>query len=101
MRRRILVSYDISDPKRLRRVHRIVRDFGDAVQLSVFVCQLSAKDLAVLEARLLDAIHQRQDQVLMVDLGRIGDDGSNSAIIPGCRTLGRVIVPGSVRTIIV
>ena len=29
MRSRYAVAYDISDPKRLRRVHRVMRGFGD------------------------------------------------------------------------
>lgn len=100
MRHRYIVSYDISDPKRLRRVHHIVRDFGDALQLSVFACELSRKDLAVLEARLLDAIHQRQDQVLIVDLGRVrGDAGERP--LPGAHTLGRELTPGFVRVLVV
>ena len=70
MRDHYIVSYDISDPKRLRRVHATCRDFGDALQLSVFSCQLTTKDLAVLESRLHDAIDHRQDQVLVIKLGR-------------------------------
>jgi CRISPR-associated protein Cas2 len=94
MRRHYLVSYDISDPVRLRRVHRVVRDFGDGVQLSVFTCQLSRKDLAVLEARLLDVIDQRRDQVIVLDLGQAleSDDAPD-----GLRTLGRPLTPGIVR----
>lgn len=98
MRDHYIVSYDISDPVRLRRVHRTVRDFGDALQLSVFACQLSAKDLAVLEARLLDVIDQRKDQVLVVKLGRAQE---SDVAPPRCQTLGRKLTPGVVRTVIV
>ncbi len=31
MRLAYLVAYDISDPKRLRRVHRTMRGYGDAL----------------------------------------------------------------------
>ena len=98
MRDHYIVSYDISDPTRLRRVHRTVRDFGDALQLSVFACQLTQRDLAVLEARLLDVIDQRRDQVLVVKLGR-AQDGDETP--PRCRTLGRKLTPGIVRVVIV
>jgi CRISPR-associated protein Cas2 len=102
MRDHYIVSYDISDPARLRRVHATVRDFGDALQLSVFACQLNAKDLAVLESRLLDVIHTHQDQVLIVKLGRVHEDTSNPAgYPPRCRTLGRKLTPGFVRVVVV
>lgn len=98
MRDHYIVSYDISDPQRLRRVHRTVRDFGDALQLSVFSCQLSAKDLAVLESRLLAEIDHRQDQVMIVKLGRVQD---NQKLPPRCHTLGRKLTPGFVRVIVI
>lgn len=98
MRDHYIVSYDISDPTRLRRVHRTVRDFGDALQLSVFACQLSPKDLAVLESRLLDVIDQRHDQVLVLKLGRAQD---GDVTPPRCHTLGRKLTPGMVRVVIV
>lgn len=88
MRRHFIVSYDISDPTRLRRVHKIVRDFGDPLQLSVFSCILSAKDLAVLEARLRRVMNDAEDQVLLVDLG---PRAKTNDVVPGCRTLGRAI----------
>ena len=39
-----IVSYDISDPKRLRKVATACEDFGVRKQLSVFLCRLSATD---------------------------------------------------------
>ncbi|MDD4792699.1 MAG: CRISPR-associated endonuclease Cas2, partial [Firmicutes bacterium] len=41
MRRRFIVCYDISDPKRLRKMYRTMRGFGDPLQKSVFTCDLS------------------------------------------------------------
>lgn len=67
-----LVCYDISHPARLRRVHRTVRAFGDAVQLSVFVCALTPMQRARLEAQLKAEIHHDEDQVLFVPLGMAG-----------------------------
>jgi CRISPR-associated protein Cas2 len=69
MRNTYLVTYDISDPKRLRRVFRIMRGFGDAVQLSVFRCQLSRRERILLLERLSEVIHHQADQVMVVDLG--------------------------------
>ena len=63
-----MLSYDISDPKRWRKVFRIARDFGDHVQYSVFLCELSDKDKTVLTERLKDAISNEEDRVLLVRL---------------------------------
>ena len=69
MRKSYIVSYDIADPKRLRKVFKIMRAWGDHLQLSVFECQLTRMDLVRLRAELADTIHHDQDQVLFVDLG--------------------------------
>jgi len=85
MQRHVLVCYDIRDPKRLRRVHRVVRDFGLPAQYSVFSCRLSEQDRAKLVARLLNAIDQRIDAIMLVDLGAVkaGEPG-----LPGATLLG-------------
>ncbi len=63
-----LVAYDISDPKRLRKVARTCEDFGVRRQYSVFLCRLSATDFVRLRSRLYDLIHLEEDQVLFVPL---------------------------------
>lgn len=69
MRRTYLVCYDICDDKRLRKVFKTMRDFGDHLQYSVFECQLTAIDLARCRHRLSEIIQHDKDQVLFVDLG--------------------------------
>lgn len=69
MRNSYLVCYDISDDKRLRRVFKIMRDYGDHLQYSVFECALTPRDLVRLKAELTEVIHHSEDQVLFVDLG--------------------------------
>lgn len=69
MRNSYLVCYDISDDKRLRRVFKIMRGWGDHLQFSVFECQLTRMDVARLKAELAEVIHHTEDQVLFVDLG--------------------------------
>lgn len=64
-----IVCYDICDPKRLRRVYKVMRGFGDHLQYSVFRCILSDVQLARLRSRLLDEIDGAEDQVLFVPLG--------------------------------
>lgn len=69
MRSTYLVCYDIRDDKRLRRVHRTMRDFGDHLQYSIFECQLNPIDLARCRHTLGEIIKHSEDQVLFVDLG--------------------------------
>ena len=69
MRTRYIVSYDISDAKRLRRVFKTLRGWGDHLQFSVFRCDLSARERVELGAALSAAIDHSADQVLFIDLG--------------------------------
>ena len=62
-----LVSYDIRDPVRYRRAHKVIKGYGEAVQYSVFRCKLSRQQLAGLRwelARILDP----EDGLLIVGL---------------------------------
>lgn len=72
MRRLFIVAYDISDPKRLRRVFRTLKGYGEHLQLSVFRCDLTPSQRLRLAARLRDTIHPMEDQVMFVDLGPTG-----------------------------
>jgi CRISPR-associated protein Cas2 len=69
MRRHYLVTYDICDAKRLRRVFKTMKGFGAHLQLSVFQCDLPDIDLVRMKAALTEIIDQREDQVLIIDLG--------------------------------
>lgn len=69
MRNAFIVSYDISDPKRLKRVFKTMYGFGDHIQLSVFRCELSPADKARMIAKLEKLIHHEQDQILLIDIG--------------------------------
>jgi CRISPR-associated protein Cas2 len=63
-----LVAYDISNPKRLRKVASTCEDFGLRRQFSVFVCRLTATDLVRLKSRLYEIIDLDVDQVIFVPL---------------------------------
>lgn len=69
MRKSFLVCYDISDEKRLRKVFKTMRGYGDHLQYSIFECQLTPSDLVRLRAELSEIIQHNEDQVLFVDLG--------------------------------
>lgn len=87
-RRRYLVTYDISDDKRRSQVFQTLRDNGDHAQYSVFFCELTASELSVLRGRLSEAIHHREDQVLILDLGN-----SENPLAAGLETIGRGYEP--------
>ncbi|MEX1129719.1 MAG: CRISPR-associated endonuclease Cas2 [Vicinamibacterales bacterium] len=76
MRKTYLVCYDIcGDDRRLAKVHKTLRGFGDHLQYSIFECQLTAADLARCRHRLSDIIDHKADQVLFVDLGPVEGRG--------------------------
>ncbi len=71
MRQFVLVSYDISDAKRLRRTYKLMRGYGEHVQYSVFLCRLTDKDMVVLKEKIHDIVHHDEDQVMLIRLGRV------------------------------
>lgn len=72
VRNRYLVCYDVSDPKRLRRTHGKMLGYGDPVQLSVFECELSKKEIAIMRSDLSGILNMAEDRVLIADLGPAG-----------------------------
>jgi CRISPR-associated protein Cas2 len=68
-RNRYLLAYDIRQPRRLRRVHRVAKDFGEPLQYSLFVCDLTAVELLRLRSALLEEMKQTEDSVSIFDLG--------------------------------
>lgn len=77
MRATYVVTYDISDDKRRRRVFRVLLGHGDHLQYSVFRCNLTPVELIQLRAQLAELIYHTEDQVMFVDVGptdgRAGD----------------------------
>lgn len=69
MRRNFIVTYDIRDPKRLRKVHKTCKGFGVHLQYSVFECDLTTSEKVDLEDRLREIMNLKDDQVLFIDLG--------------------------------
>lgn len=78
MRQTYIVSYDISNPKRLRKVFGCLRGWGDHLQLSVFRCELSHREVVELRSELATLIHHDEDQVMFVDVGPVEGRGSTS-----------------------
>lgn len=64
-----IVTYDVRDPKRWRRLFRAMNGFGDWLQLSVFQCRLDRMRRLRLEALIQEIVNANEDHVLIVDLG--------------------------------
>jgi len=94
-RRHLLVTYDISDDKRRTSVFNLLQANGDHAQYSVFLCQLNETELARLQASLEPMIHATEDQILILDLGKV--EYSEALAVT---TLGRAYAP-PIRTMIV
>jgi CRISPR-associated protein Cas2 len=69
MRSRYLVSYDVCHPRRLRRVHKKMKGYGEPLQYSVFLCDLSEQEKILMIADVTDIIKADEDQVMIVNLG--------------------------------
>lgn len=64
-----LITYDIADPKRWRKIYRLMEGRGQWLQYSVFQCRLNPEQRAQIIADLTALIAEREDHVLIFDLG--------------------------------
>lgn len=96
MRRLYIVSYDIRDEQRLKRVARLLRGYGDRLQYSVHRCDLSDVERAILISKLHPLIDHQKDQVLFIPIGPAGGEVETAIF-----TLGQPYVPLDHRPIIV
>jgi CRISPR-associated protein Cas2 len=87
MARNYLVAYDIANDLRLRRIYKIVRDYGERMQWSVYLCRMTGAEKAELYRKLRKVLHGQEDQVLVLDLGRV--HGQYERELPDHETLGR------------
>ena len=88
----MLITYDVatSEPggkRRLRRIARLCRDFGQRVQFSVFECQVDPAQWAKLKAKLIDEIDTKSDSLRFYRLGanwrpRVEHVGAKNAYDP-------------------
>jgi CRISPR-associated protein Cas2 len=70
----MLVTYDVNTEdaagrRRLRRVAKACRDFGQRVQYSVFECEVDPAQWTALRARLIDEIEPKTDSLRFYHLG--------------------------------
>jgi CRISPR-associated protein Cas2 len=70
--RLFIITYDITDSRRWRRVFKTMHGYGEWIQLSVFQCRLSRRRRAELETRLRELVKTGEDHVLLIDVGPAG-----------------------------
>lgn len=87
MRHYVLATYDITDDRRLRKMFRLLRGYGDHIQYSVFLCQLTDKDIVVLKEKIKDIIHHKEDQAILLKLGHV--DKPTDTLPKGWGVIGR------------
>jgi CRISPR-associated protein Cas2 len=73
-RRLYLCTYDMADDKRRNRVFELLKDHGEHVQYSVFLCELTAPEHARLIASSRILVNEATDQLLILDIGPPGLD---------------------------
>lgn len=82
-----IVTYDISDERRWRRVFKVMNGYGEWLQLSVFQCRLSQRRRAELIQLLDGIIHHAADHVVVMDLGPA------DRVVPRVTSLGKNFTP--------
>ena len=70
----VLVTYDVKTAspegdKRLRKVAKICKDYGQRVQYSVFECMVDPAQWIAFRQRLIDAIEDSEDSLRFYFLG--------------------------------
>jgi CRISPR-associated protein Cas2 len=93
-----LLAYDIADPARLVRVHRLCKEWGLPIQYSVFLVPLTPASIGVLLADLRATIDERADDVRVyplperVDIAQFGRQGFPEGIqLVGDRFVGETL----------
>jgi len=89
----VVICYDVSttEPKgqrRLRRVAKACKDYGQRVQFSVFECEIDPAQWTALRQRLIDEIKPEMDSLRFYFLGskwrrRIEQIGAKKSYDPG------------------
>lgn len=77
--REYLVAYDVSSPKRWRRVYRLLHGYGDWVQLSVFRCRLDPRRRRRMEQELRAVMETDEDRLLIALLEQDGQTAADRA----------------------
>lgn len=67
--RRTLIAYDVPDDKRRAKVARILEEYGDRIQYSVFVVDLLPAGVVQMKGKHRTVLESGEDSILLCDLG--------------------------------
>lgn len=73
-----------------------MRGYGEPLQYSVFRCDLSPSERILLKEALTLIINNREDQVMLINIGPVGGRACESI-----ETIGRALTEDSERVVIV
>jgi CRISPR-associated protein Cas2 len=59
----VLITYDITSPRRLRKTHDFLKDFGLNTQKSVFECDIDAEGLKIIRGYCKENLDMSSDSV--------------------------------------
>lgn len=90
-----IVSYDIRDSRRWRKLFQALHGFGEWLQLSVFQCRLNKMRVLRLEAAIREIVNCKEDHVLIMDLGPA------ESVTPRVSSIGKAFAPLERESIIV
>jgi CRISPR-associated protein Cas2 len=62
------IAYDITEPKRLHKVAKIIQNYGLRVQYSFFECEMEEQILDKLKVDLLAVINKKEDSLRIYPL---------------------------------
>lgn len=77
-----LVAYDISCPRRWRRVQKVIKGICRRNQLSVHFCRATPARIRRLEGQLRRVMHDEDDRLMVIDLGPAHAQGQLSFLNP-------------------
>lgn len=64
-----LIAYDISCPRRWRRVQPVIKSICRRNQLSVFLCRATPARIRRMQSQLQRLMHREDDRLMILDLG--------------------------------
>ena len=82
-----IVTYDVSDDKRWRRLFKLMHGYGQWLQLSVFQCRLTRMRQVELVRQIETILNRDEDHLLMLDVGPAEN------VVARVQSIGKVFAP--------
>lgn len=82
---RFLIAYDVADDQRRARLAKLLESFGDRIQYSVFIVDITAAQEMRLRAAVKMKIDSRADSILFCRLGSASSTGVERITYLGCQ----------------